>query len=51
MFVDICKTHIDDDISFEFRGIDDIREDDEYGGYRVSLTATIRQWLCLLKSI
>lgn len=38
MFVDICKTHIDDDISFEFRGIDDIREDDEYGGYRVSLT-------------
>ena len=38
MFVDISKTHIDDDISFEFRGIDDIREDDEYGGYRVSLT-------------
>lgn len=38
MFVDICKIHIDDDINFEFSGIDDIREDDEYGGYRVSLT-------------
>lgn len=38
MFVGICKIHIDDDINFEFSGIDDIREDDEYGGYRVSLT-------------
>ena len=38
MFVDICKIHIDDDINFEFSGIDDIREGDEYGGYRVSLT-------------
>lgn len=38
MFIDMCKIHIDDDINFEFSGIDDIREDDEYGGYRVSLT-------------
>lgn len=38
MFVDICKIHIDDDISFEFSGIDDIREDDEYSGFRVSLS-------------
>lgn len=38
IFVDICKIYIDDDINFEFSGIDDIREDDEYGGYRVSLT-------------
>lgn len=37
MFVDICKIHVDDDINFEFSGIDDIREDDEYGGYRASL--------------
>lgn len=37
MFIDVCEIHIDDDISFEFSGIDDIREDDEYGGYRVSL--------------
>lgn len=38
MFVDICQIHIDDDISFEFSGIDDIREDDEYAGFRVSLS-------------
>lgn len=38
MFVDICQVHIDDDISFEFSGIDDIREDDEYSGFRVSLS-------------
>lgn len=37
MFIDVCEIHIDDDISFEFSSIDDIREDDEYGGYRVSL--------------
>lgn len=38
MFTEICKIHIDDDINFEFSGIADIREDDEYGGYRVSLS-------------
>ncbi|MBD8945846.1 MAG: nucleotidyl transferase AbiEii/AbiGii toxin family protein [Clostridiales bacterium] len=38
MFAEICKIHIDDDINFEFSGIADIREEDEYGGYRVSLT-------------
>ena len=38
MFVEICKINIDDDINFEFSGIADIREDDEYGGYRVSLS-------------
>lgn len=38
MFVDICNIHIDDNINFEFSGIDDIREDGEYGGYRVNLS-------------
>lgn len=38
MFGEICKIHIDDDINFEFSGIADIREDDEYGGYRISLS-------------
>lgn len=38
MFIDVCDIHIDDDIKFIFSGIDDIREDDEYGGYRVSLS-------------
>lgn len=39
MFLDICSIPIDDDISFEFRHIEEIREGDEYTGYRVSLTA------------
>ena len=38
MFVDICQIHIEDDIGFEFSGIEDIREDDEYSGFRVSLS-------------
>ncbi len=38
MFLDILKIHIDDDIEFSFNEIEDIREDDEYGGFRVSLT-------------
>lgn len=38
MFIDICQIHIEDDISFEFSGIEDIREDDEYSGFRVSLS-------------
>ena len=38
MFMDICTMHIDDDITFEFRGVEDIREDDEYGGFRISLS-------------
>lgn len=37
MFVEICKIQIDDAISFEFNSIDDIREADEYSGFRVSL--------------
>lgn len=39
MFLDICSISIEDDISFEFRHIEEIREGDDYTGYRVSLTA------------
>lgn len=38
MFIDICQIHIEDDIRFEFSGIEDIREDDEYSGFRMSLS-------------
>lgn len=38
IFIDICQIHIEDDIRFEFSGIEDIREDDEYSGFRVSLS-------------
>jgi len=34
---DICSITVDDGINFEVVQIDYIREDDEYGGYRVSL--------------
>lgn len=39
MFEDICTIHIPDDVSFSFRSISEIREGDEYTGYRVALTA------------
>ncbi len=34
---DICNISIDDDVIFSFNGIDAIRDDDAYGGYRVSI--------------
>ena len=39
MFLDICKIDLYDDITFEFKKIGEIREGDEYTGYRVSLSA------------
>lgn len=39
MFLDICKIDLQDDVSFEFKKIGEIREGDEYTGYRVSLSA------------
>ena len=35
----IFKIDLDDGVTFEFRGIKEIRQEDEYGGYRVSLDA------------
>lgn len=39
MFLKIIDISLDDDISFTFRNIGKIRENDEYDGYRISLTA------------
>lgn len=39
MFDEICKIELDDDVTFYFRSIGKIREEDEYAGYRVSLSA------------
>ena len=36
---DIFKIDLDDSVNFEFKGIKEIRQEDEYGGYRVSLDA------------
>lgn len=39
MFKDICNIQINDDVTFTVRDIGEIREGDEYTGYRVALTA------------
>ena len=39
MFDEICKIELNDDVIFNFRSIGEIREGDEYTGYRVSLSA------------
>lgn len=49
MFDDICAINIDDDIKFAYKGIEDIREDDEYGGFRVSLTGNYPPMVVPLK--
>lgn len=36
---DICRVDLDDDVLFSYQGVDPIREDDAYGGFRVSLQA------------
>lgn len=39
MFTEICRVELDDDIRMEFRSVSEIREGDEYTGYRVGLIA------------
>ena len=39
MIETILRVPVDDHISFSFKSIGEIREDDEYAGYRVALTA------------
>lgn len=39
MVEEIIKISVDDDISFTFKSVSEIREGDEYTGYRVMLTA------------
>lgn len=39
MFEEICQIQLNDDVAFTFRSIGEIREGDEYTGYRIHLTA------------
>ncbi len=39
IFHDICRIKVDDDVSFEVTGVEDIREGDDYPGIRVGLKA------------
>lgn len=36
---EICNISLDDDVTFEVQEIELIREDDDYGGYRVTVKA------------
>jgi len=40
MFEEICAIDVEDDVVFSFRHIGEIREGDDYTGYRVALTAS-----------
>ena len=40
MFQEICMIELQDEVTFLFLSISEIREGDEYGGYRVALSAT-----------
>ena len=39
MFEEICKVELHDEVTFSFLGVGEIREGDDYTGYRVHLTA------------
>ncbi len=45
----ILNVSVDDSISFEFKSIGEIREGDEYTGYRVALTANYEKMAAPLK--
>ena len=45
----IFKINLDDGVTFEFRGIKEIRQENEYGGYRVSLDAKFDKLIVPMK--
>ena len=49
MIEDIIAVHIDDDISFELKSVGEIREGDEYTGFRVALSANYQPMAVPLK--
>ena len=49
MVEDILTVSVQDNIAFEFRSISEIREGDEYTGYRVALTASYEKMAVPLK--
>ncbi len=49
MIVRILAVQVDDSISFEFKSIGEIRDGDEYTGYRVALTANYEKMAVPLK--
>jgi len=45
---EICNIEVDDDVNFSFMGIEPIREDDMYGGYRIGIKADYDTIITLL---
>ena len=50
MIEKILTVPVDDDITFTFKSIGEIREGDEYTGYRVALTADFSAYGSSLKA-
>lgn len=48
---EICKMNIDDDVTFEVQKIELIREDDDYGGYRVTFKANYMEKMPVIMKI
>src|SRR5665647_143960 len=49
IFEQIIKVPVQDDVKFNLKGIEKIREEAEYGGYRISLDATYETVIVPLK--
>lgn len=49
MFEDFCKIDLEDNVKFILKDVEDIRENDEYRGYRVSLAANFPPMMVPLK--
>ncbi|MGL5256247.1 MAG: nucleotidyl transferase AbiEii/AbiGii toxin family protein [Proteocatella sp.] len=49
MFEDFCKIELEDNVKFIFKDVEDIRENDEYRGYRVSLAVNFPPMMVPLK--
>jgi hypothetical protein len=42
---DICSIDVDDDVIFSYIKVEPTREDDDYGGYRVSIQSVYDTWI------
>lgn len=49
VFIDICALHLNDEVMLVLDRVVPIRDDDEYGGYRVSITAKYETIITPLK--
>lgn len=48
---EICSINLDDDVSFEVQRVELIRDDDEYGGYRITFKANYLEKMPVILNI